>query len=188
MRQVQMTLRALKAECEEHESRTEGLHAKVDKLSDEDSAGPPSGKTPRFLTAKVIVTFVIAAVLIVAGLWLLTRSDLSNDVLKTHAPVIGSYAFVNESNGMRIWINSSDEVDLIVNVTVQVFAKAQGNDSYLWPPVFEKVYWVNQSSAEIADVIILSALPSGDYRISAFATDASGRDSGTIGQVEFKLL
>ncbi len=182
-----MTLEDLKAECERHESRTEGLHAKVDKLSEEKAGGSTSGKTSSFLTGKTIAAIVIAAILIVAGLWFLLRSDLSSDVEITYPPVIGSYAFVNAPNGMRIWINASDPDDSIVNVTVQVFAKAQGNDSYLWPPVLEKIYWVNKSSAAIADVLILGSLPTGDYRISAYATDASGRTSDTAGNVDFKL-
>jgi hypothetical protein len=180
-----MALDEIKAHCEEHESRTDGLHAKMDKLK-EDSEGPTSGKTTRIMTGKVLATVAIAAVLVGAGFWLLTRSG-PNDIINTYPPVIDSSAFVKNPNGMRVWINATDSDDFIVNVTVHISVKAQGNNSYLWPPVLEKVYWVNASSVHIADTILLGNLPAGGYRISAFATDTSGRVSDAVGFTEFVL-
>jgi len=184
-----MTLSDIKAHCEKDEARMDGAHAKMDKLTDEKSGsssskdsfsiegtGTPSGK----IVAVVVVTIVAIAATV--G-YLLFMSGGSENDSSNNPPVIVDAVFVNGANGMRVWVNASDIDNAISTITIAVYA----NVSPLGNSVFQKVYWVNQSTANITGVILLSNLPAGNYLITTYATDMLGKESASSAFQSFTL-
>jgi len=98
-------------------------------------------------------------------------------------PVMVNEVFVNSPNGMRIWANASDPDDSIYTVTVEIYV----NRTPLGNPLLVKVYYVNQSTANVSDVISLGSLSAGDYLIRAYAVDALGKESEFKGFYSFAL-
>jgi len=186
-----MTLRDIKAECERHEARTDGAHSKVEKFSEEGSKGAsgtiaPSGGDRVSLGRKSVVAVVGVVAMAAAILWYLGAipigSDYNNRATNT-APVISSWSVNNSVNGMMIQINASDEDNNISYVYIAAYA----NTTQLGSPVFEKLYWVNQSNANITDIFALGNLPAGNYLIEAHAVDEAGKESSSSGFLEFAV-
>ncbi len=182
-----MTLEAIKTECEKDESRMEGAHAKVDKLTDGGTISRPPMKPKGVSVGKAVMMVAIAVILIGAAFYILRGSDQSSDVQDGYVPVIDSQAFANGPNGMRAWINASDTDDTISNITVCIFVKSQDNTSYMGTPIFTKVYWINETSANITDILNLGDLPPGNYGITSYAIDSFGHTSKSVERVEFAL-
>jgi len=182
-----LTLKDIEAHCEKHETRMDGAHAKMDKLSDGQSDGAPHFEADGGSSGK-IVAVAITAVLCVAAVWYVYFRGETPEDQTTHLPVIDSHAFVNGTNGMRVWVNASDSGDRIVNVTLTFAQKTEAGNLFFWPTIMVKVYWVNHSSAEISDVILLVTLPAGEYRVSAFATDESGNNSTFVDYAYFRVM
>jgi len=99
------------------------------------------------------------------------------------APEIVNEVFVNSQNGMRVWANASDPDDAIYTVTVEIYV----NNTPLGSPVIVRVYYMNQSTANISDVISLGALSAGDYLIRAYAVDVLEKESEFRGFYSFSL-
>jgi hypothetical protein len=99
------------------------------------------------------------------------------------APVMVNEVFVNSQNGMRVWANASDPDDAIYTVTVEIYV----NHTPLGNPVLVKVYYINQSTANVSDVISLGTLPAGDYLIRAYAVDVLEKESEFLGFYGFAL-
>jgi len=99
------------------------------------------------------------------------------------APVMVNEVFVNSQNGMRVWANASDPDDAIYTVTVEIYV----NNTPLGNPVLVKVYYINQSTANVSDVISLGTLPAGDYLIRAYAVDVLEKESEFLGFYGFAL-
>ena len=99
------------------------------------------------------------------------------------APVMVDEVFVNSQNGMRVWANASDPDDAIYTVTVEIYV----NGSTLGNPVFVKVYYINQSTANVSDVISLGSFSTGDYLIRAYAVDVLEKESEFLGFYGFAL-
>jgi hypothetical protein len=99
------------------------------------------------------------------------------------APVMVNEVFVNSQNGMRVWANASDSDDAIYTVTVEIYV----NNTPLGNPVLVKVYYINQSTANVSDVISLGSLPAGDYLIRAYAVDVLEKESEFQGFYSFAL-
>jgi hypothetical protein len=99
------------------------------------------------------------------------------------APEIVNDVFVNSQNGMRVWANASDPDDAIYTVTVEIYV----NHTPLGSPVLVRVYYINQSTANISDVISLGALSAGDYLIRAYAVDVLEKESEFRGFYSFSL-
>lgn len=186
-----MTLEDLKLECEKDESRMDGAHARIDKLSDEgskDGTGSPSTSGKARISSAWKAFAVIVGIMAVAAvsLWHLgvipfgsgDKQDVSNA-----SPVIDSWSITNSMNGMRIWINASDSDNNISSISIAIFPNA----SQLGNPVFEKLYWVNLSRANISAVLFLNILPAGDYVIEAHAVDEAGKTSDSSGFLRFTL-
>jgi len=98
-------------------------------------------------------------------------------------PVMVNEVFVNSQNGMRVWANASDPDDAIYTVTVEIYV----NSTPLGNPVLVKVYYMNQSTANVSDVISLGTLPAGDYLIRAYAVDVLEKESEFLGFYGFAL-
>jgi len=98
-------------------------------------------------------------------------------------PVMVSEVFVNSQNGMRVWANASDPDDAIYTVTVEIYV----NSTPLGNPVLVKVYYINQSTANVSDVISLGSLSAGDYLIRAYAVDVLEKESEFQGFYSFAL-
>ena len=99
------------------------------------------------------------------------------------APVMVNEVFVNSQNGMRVWANASDPDDAIYTVTVEIYV----NNTPLGNPVLVKVYYINQSTANVSDVISLGSLSAGDYLIRAYAVDVLEKESEFLGFYGFAL-
>lgn len=100
-----------------------------------------------------------------------------------YGPIIVSESIVLSANGMRAWINASDRDDAISRITILIYS----NGTPLGSPVIERVYWVNQSTANVTDVIYLATLPDGKYLIISYGTDMRGKDSVFSGFHNFTL-
>jgi len=98
-------------------------------------------------------------------------------------PVMVHEVFVNSPNGMRVWANASDPDDAIYTVTVEIYV----NSTPLGNPVLVKVYYINQSTANVSDVISLGSLSAGDYLIRAYAVDVLEKESEFQGFYSFAL-
>jgi hypothetical protein len=98
-------------------------------------------------------------------------------------PVMVNEVFVNSPNGMRVWANASDPDDAIYTVTVEIYV----NSTPLGNPVLVKVYYINQSTANVSDVISLGSLSAGDYLIRAYAVDVLEKESEFQGFYSFAL-
>lgn len=98
-------------------------------------------------------------------------------------PVMVNEVFVNSQNGMRVWANASDPDDAIYTVTVEIYV----NRTPLGNPVLVKVYYINQSTANVSDVISLGSLSAGDYLIRAYAVDVLEKESEFLGFYSFAL-
>ena len=98
-------------------------------------------------------------------------------------PVMVNEVFVNSQNGMRVWANASDPDDAIYTVTVEIYV----NSTPLGNPVLVKVYYMNQSTANVSDVISLGTLPAGDYLIRAYAVDVLEKESEFLGFYGFAI-
>jgi hypothetical protein len=98
-------------------------------------------------------------------------------------PVMVNEVFVNSQNGVRVWANASDPDDAIYTVTVEIYI----NRTPLGNPVLVKVYYINQSTANVSDVISLGSLSAGDYLVRAYATDVLERESEFQGFYGFAL-
>jgi hypothetical protein len=186
-----MPLQDLKAECEIHEARLDGAHSKIDKFGDQGSKGgseptESAGKKRARLGWKSAVTGVGVMAMAAAMLWYLGAIPIGsddNDRVTNTAPVINSWSVINSVNGMMIRVNASDMDNDISNVYIAAYA----NTTQLGSPVFEKVYWVNQSNANITDILILGNLPAGNYIIEAHAVDEAGKESNSSGFREFTV-
>jgi len=98
-------------------------------------------------------------------------------------PVMVNEVFLNSQNGMRVWANASDPDDAIYTVTIEIYV----NHIPLGNPVLVKVYYINQSTANVSDVISLGTLPAGDYLIRAYAVDVLEKESEFLGFYGFAL-
>lgn len=178
-----MPLSDIEAHCEKDEARTDGAHAKMDKLSD---GGSDDGSTegallrpgPKAPVGKIIVVVVVAIVAVAAALFYYLTMPTMN-----LAPVMVNEVFVNSQNGMRVWANASDPDDAIYTITVEIYV----NSTPLGDPVLVEVYYINQSTANVSDVISLGTLPAGDYLIRAYAVDVLEKESEFQGFYSFSL-
>lgn len=116
-----------------------------------------------------------------------SRSETLNETVTiptlNNGPVIVDAVFVNGSNGLRLWSNASDSDNAISTITIAVYRDL----TPLGDPVLERTYWINQSTANITDIIVPGALPSGNYLITAYATDMLGKVSAFSGFQRYTL-
>lgn len=186
-----MTLTDIKAECEKHEARADSMHAKVDKFTKEEAEGSSDAiapsKTALTHPAKRIATAVVAVVVtFTAAMWYLGVIPNGSDEdpgESNLAPSVDSFVIMNTANGMMIWVNASDSDSAISSIKVSAYLDA----TPLGSPMFEKLYWVNKSTANITDVLFLGNLPSGNYVIQTSAIDMLGKESAPSGYQHFTL-
>ncbi len=179
-----MTLQDLKAECERDKSMMDAAHAEVDKLSSETESIKTPPRTLRFSWMAVGIGIGVSVLVLVAMLSVRPLDDLMPG---NHRPVIDNYNFLKSSNELTVSVNASDEDDLVRNFTVEISAKALDNKSYQWPPVVVRVYWINQSSAALTEVLSLANLQPGDYRATCYVTDSRGATSSMHPDMEFTI-
>ncbi len=117
------------------------------------------------------------------GSWSQTLSRTITLPSMNLGPVMVNEVFANSQNGMRVWANASDPDDAIFTVTIEIYV----NHTPLGNPVLVKVYYINQSTANVSDVISLGSLPAGDYLIRAYAVDVLEKESEFLGFYGFAL-
>jgi len=137
-----MPLSDIEAHCEKHEARSDGLDAKMDKLSDggsDDSSAKslPSRTVPGIPLGKIIVVVVVAIVAIAAALFyfqVIPGGSNDEGTGSNEPPNIDSWNIQNNTRIPRIWVNASDPNNNITNVTVEIVRydlRANANETVL---------------------------------------------------------